>query len=62
VGSFSAFFDASVIYPAPLRDLLFELAVLDLYRAKWSEAVHEEWMAAVLRTRRELTRAQRQRG
>ena len=52
----TAFLDASVLYPAPLRDLLMELAVADLYRAKWSDAVHEEWMNAVLRTRGDLRR------
>jgi predicted nucleic acid-binding protein len=61
LGQFTAFLDASVLYPAPLRDLLLELAVADLYRAKWSDAVHEEWIKALLRTRRDLTRAQLQR-
>jgi len=56
VGSFTAFLDASVLYPAPLRDLLLELAVSDLYRAKWSDAVHDEWINALLRTRTDLTR------
>ncbi|MDF2097169.1 PIN domain-containing protein [Aquibaculum arenosum] len=51
-----AFLDASVLYPAPLRDLLLELAVSDLYRAKWSAAVHEEWIRALLRSRSDLTR------
>lgn len=58
MASFTAFLDASVLYPAPLRDLLMELAVSDLYRAKWSDAVHEEWIRAVLRNRSDLTRAQ----
>lgn len=53
---FTAFLDASVLYPAPLRDLLLELAVADLYQAKWSNAVHEEWIKALLRTRGDLTR------
>jgi hypothetical protein len=26
----------TILYPAPLRDLLLELAVCDLYQAKWS--------------------------
>ncbi len=56
MGSFTAFLDASVLYPAPLRDLLLELAVSDLYRAKWSDAVHDEWINALLRTRSDLTR------
>jgi predicted nucleic acid-binding protein len=56
LGSFTAFLDASVLYPAPLRDLLLELAVRDLYRAQWSNAVHDEWINALLRTRPDLTR------
>jgi len=61
LGSFTAFLDASALYPAPLRDLLLELAVADLYRAKWSDAVHEEWIGAVLKNRPDLTRAQLER-
>jgi hypothetical protein len=61
LGSFTAFLDASVLYPAPLRDLLLELAVADLYRAKWSSQVHEEWISAVLRNRSDLTRARLER-
>jgi predicted nucleic acid-binding protein len=61
LGNFTAFLDAPVLYPAPLRDLLLELAVADLYRAKWSDAVHEEWIGAVLKNRPDLTRAQLER-
>jgi len=56
VAQFTVFLDASVLYPAPLRDLLLELAVSDLYRAKWSNAVHDEWIGALLRTRGDLAR------
>ena len=52
-----AFLDASVLYPAPLRDLLLELAVSDLYRAKWSEAVHDEWTRALPRRRPDIPAA-----
>ena len=61
MAQFTAFLDASVLYSAPLRDLLLELAVADLYRAKWSDTVHEEWITAVLRNRLDLTRAQLER-
>lgn len=61
MGNFTAFLDASVLYPAPLRDLHMELAVVDLYRAKWSNAVHEEWIRALLQNRADLTRAQLER-
>lgn len=61
MGAVTAFLDASVLYPARLRDLLLELAVADLYRARWSDAVHEEWIGAVLLARPDLTRAQLER-
>jgi hypothetical protein len=56
LGRFTAFLDASVLYPAPLGDLLLELAVSELYRAKWSNTVHDEWINTLLRSRDDLTR------
>jgi hypothetical protein len=53
-----AFLDASVLYSAPIRDFLMHLAVRDLYQARWSNRVHEEWMTALLRNRHDLTTAQ----
>ncbi len=58
---FTALFDACVLYPAPLRDLLLELATTDHFRAKWSPLIHEEWMTAVLRERKDLKRSQLER-
>lgn len=60
MASFTALFDACVLYPAPLRDLLMRLAITDLFRARWSAAIHDEWTEAVLKTRPEL-KAQLQR-
>jgi hypothetical protein len=45
----TAFLDANVLYPAGLRDLLMRLALQGLFHAKWSDRVHEEWIAAVQR-------------
>jgi predicted nucleic acid-binding protein len=56
VSSFTALYDACVLYPAPLRDLLMQLALTDLYRAKWSPMIHDEWMRNLLRHRPDLTR------
>jgi hypothetical protein len=36
-----AFLDASVLYPALLRNMLMYFAVADLYHARWSARVHE---------------------
>ncbi|MGL6134948.1 MAG: PIN domain-containing protein [Prochlorococcaceae cyanobacterium] len=58
---FTVVYDACVLYPAPLRDLLMRLAVTDLYRARWSDQIHQEWITAVLRKRSDLSRAQLER-
>ena len=39
MGHFIALYDANVLYPAPVRDLLMWLALTDLYRAKWSHDI-----------------------
>ena len=54
MATFTALYDACVLYPAPLRDLLMRLALTDLFRAKWSATIHEEWISAVLRDRPDL--------
>ena len=61
VNRFTVIYDACVLYPAPLRDLLMRLALTDLYRARWSDQIHEEWITAVLRNRPDLSRAQLER-
>ena len=59
-GTFCAFLDASVLYPVSLRNLLMRLTIDDLYQARWSAHVHEEWIRAVLRDNPHLTRTQLQ--
>ena len=53
---FAVVLDACVLYPAPLRDLLLQLAVKGLFRAKWTDAIHEEWIGSLLRRRDDLSR------
>lgn len=53
---FTAFYDANVLYPAELRNLLMHLALTGLFRATWSADVHEEWICALLRNRPDLSR------
>ena len=52
--SFTALYDANVLYSAPLRDLLMRLAMTGLYRAKWTEEIHAEWMRNLLFNRPDL--------
>ncbi len=44
----TAVYDANVLYPAPLRDLLIRIAQAGLVKARWTEAIHDEWMRSVL--------------
>ncbi|MDZ7801163.1 MAG: PIN domain-containing protein [Trueperaceae bacterium] len=47
--AYTALLDANVLYPAPIRDVMLELAVTDLFRARWSADIHHEWIEALLR-------------
>ncbi|AIR90676.1 PIN domain-containing protein [Pseudomonas cremoricolorata] len=51
---FTVVYDACVLYPAPLRDLLMHLALTGVYRARWSEDIHAEWTRNLLKNRPEL--------
>jgi PIN domain len=53
-----ALYDACVLYPAPLRDLLMHLACTGMVHARWTDAIHEEWIRNLLANRPDLTRAQ----
>jgi hypothetical protein len=55
--TYTALLDANVLYPAPIRDILLQLAVTDIYRAKWSEDIHREWIEALLRNEPHRDRA-----
>ena len=61
MSDFTALYDANVLYPAPLRDLLMQLAMTELFRAKWTEEIHEEWIRNVLKNRTDLKREQLER-
>lgn len=58
---FTAFLDSNVLYPAALRNFLMWLALHGLFRARWSDRVHEEWMGAVRRDFPDVTRGQLER-
>jgi len=52
---FTAIYDANVLYPAPLRDFLMNLALTGIYRARWSAGIHDEWKRNLLLNRPDLT-------
>lgn len=47
-------YDACVLYPAPLRSFLMYLALTGLFRACWSDAIHDEWIRNLLANRPDL--------
>ncbi len=55
---FTVVYDACVLYPAPLRSFLMYLAVTDLYHARWSNDIHEEWMRNVVKDHADIPREQ----
>lgn len=59
--AFITVYDANVLYPAPLRDLLMRLALEDVFLARWTDEIHEEWIRNVLADRKDLAREQLER-
>ena len=43
-----ALLDANVLYSAQLRDILLQLAIDNLYQARWTETIQDEWINALL--------------
>jgi hypothetical protein len=41
-------YDACVLYPFHLRNLLIQIAVEGLVIARWTDAIHEEWIRALV--------------
>jgi predicted nucleic acid-binding protein len=52
--AFVVMYDASVLYPSTLRDLLIRIAQSGLAQAKWTEQILDEMFAALTRNRQDL--------
>jgi hypothetical protein len=62
ISTFTVIFDANVLYGQRIRSLLMELTMSGLFRAKWSDDIHREWMTAVAKkTGIDMARLQRTR-
>ncbi len=57
----TALLDANILYPAPIRDIFLQLAVDDVFRAKWTAEIHREWIGALLRKEPNRERAKLER-
>jgi predicted nucleic acid-binding protein len=42
-------YDACVLYPFHLRNLLIQLAVDGLVVARWTDAIHDEWIRSLVK-------------
>jgi predicted nucleic acid-binding protein len=56
--AFDATYDACVLHPAGLRDLLVRLATTDLFRAHWSTDILDEMVRSIIRRHPNLTEKQ----
>jgi hypothetical protein len=56
ISTFTAVIDANVFYGARLRSLILSLAQTGLFRARWSNDIHEEWISNLLGNRPDLKR------
>lgn len=52
--AFVVIYDACVLYPAPLRDLLVRLATTGLFQAKWTQQILDECFKNILKNRPDL--------
>lgn len=58
MANFTVIYDANVLYPAPLRSILMYLATTDLYNARWTLEIHDEWIRNLLKQKPDLSREQ----
>ncbi|MCY4621205.1 MAG: PIN domain-containing protein [bacterium] len=58
---FTVVYDANVLHPASLRDLLIRLACTGLYRARWTDAILDEMTTSVIRANPQLDPARLER-
>lgn len=59
--AFVVIYDASVLHPAPLRDLLVRAAEAGLVRARWTEEILDECFRSILARRTDLSAERLQR-
>jgi len=54
----TAILDACLLYPSRLRSLLMYLAATEILWARWTEAIHSEWMRALRNDYPDMTQEQ----
>jgi hypothetical protein len=61
VNRFAVVLDACVLYSAPVRDLILWMAAEHLFRPRWTQTIHEEWITGLLKKRPDLERGRLER-
>lgn len=56
MATFTAIYDACVLYPTAVRDILVQLATTNLFRARWTHKIQDEWVRNLLEQRPDLDR------
>ena len=51
---YTVVYDSCVLYSMPLRNVLMYLALTDLFRARWTNMIHDEWIQNLREKRPEL--------
>ena len=51
---FSALFDSSVLFSSAITSLVLEAAREEIFRARWSAHIHEEWVRNLIKKRPNL--------
>jgi hypothetical protein len=54
--NFTVIYDANLFYPAFVRDVMLYLARAEIFRPRWTEDIHEEWMQHLARDRPDIAR------
>ena len=52
--AFTVIYDACVLHPASLRDLLIRIAASGIVRARWTDRILDECFKSILRERPDL--------
>lgn len=55
ISTFTAFIDANVFFGARLRSLVIYVAQTKMFRVRWSNEIHDEWVRSVLTKRPDLS-------
>ena len=53
--NFTVLYDANVLYPFSLRDILIQLACEDMFKARWTEQINEEWSSNLIKNNHNIS-------